>query len=113
MPRSRSSLVVAWRIHLLMKASRETPDVPCTGFFEEDEWKVLHAVVHDERPPEMAPSLRTTVRMMAKLGGFLGSKRDGEPGMITLWRGLIRLNAMVCGAKAAMRHIAHQTGGPP
>jgi len=106
-------LIVAWRIHLLMKASRETPDVPCTGFFEEDEWKVLHAVVRNEPPPETTPSLRTAVRMTAKLGGFLGRKRDGEPGMITLWRGLIRLNAMVSGAKAALRHIAHRTGGPP
>lgn len=106
-------LIVAWRIHVLMKASRETPDVPCTAFFEEDEWKVLHAVVHNEPPPETIPSLRTTVRMVAKLGGFLGRKRDGEPGMITLWRGLIRLNAMVSGARAALRHIAHQTGSPP
>ena len=106
-------LIVAWRIHVLMKASRETPDVPCTAFFEEDEWKVLHAVVRNEPPPETTPSLRTAVRMMAKLGGFLGRKRDGEPGMITLWRGLIRLNAMVSGARAALRHIAHRTGGPP
>jgi len=106
-------LIVAWRIHLLMKASRETPDVPCTGFFEEDEWKVLHAVVRNEPPPETTPSLQTVVRMMAKLGGFLGRKRGSEPGMITLWRGLIRLNAMVAGARAALRHIAYQSGGPP
>ncbi len=105
-------LIVAWRIHVLMKASRETPDVPCTGFLEEDEWKVLHAVVHNEPPPETTPSLRTAVHMIAKLGGFLSRKRDGDPGMITLWRGLIRLNAMVSGARAALRHIAHQTGPP-
>jgi hypothetical protein len=106
-------LIVAWRIHLLMKASRETPDVPCTGFFEEDEWKVLHAVLRNQPPPKTAPSLRTVVRMMANLGGFLGRKRDGEPGMITLWRGLIRLNAMVSGARAAMRHISHYATAPP
>ena len=106
-------LIVAWRIHLLMKASRETPNVACTGFFEEDEWKVLHAVVHNQPPPSTSPSLNAAVRLVAKLGGFLGRKCDGEPGMITLWRGLIRLNAMVSGAKAALRHIAHQTGSPP
>jgi hypothetical protein len=105
-------LIVAWRIHVLMKASRETPDVACTGLFEEDEWKVLHAVVHKEPPPKTPPTLRTAVHMLAKLGGFLGRKRDNDPGMITLWRGLIRLNAMVLGARAALRHIAPQTGPP-
>ena len=106
-------LIVAWRIHLLMKASRETPDVPCTRFLEETEWKVLHAVIHNAPPPTTTPSLRTAVHLIARLGGFLVSKRNREPGMITLWRGLIRLNAMVAGAMAALRHIAHQTGSPP
>ena len=105
-------LIVAWRIHALMKTSRETPDVPCTGLLEEDEWKVLHAVINNGPPPKTAPSLRTAVHMIAKLGGFLGRKRDGDPGMITLWRGLIRLNAMVFGARAALRHMAPSTGPP-
>ncbi len=38
--------------------------------------------------------------MTAKLGGFLGRKTDGEPGTITLWRGLLRLEAMVIGYQA-------------
>jgi Domain of unknown function (DUF4338)/Transposase Tn5 dimerisation domain/Transposase DNA-binding len=106
-------LIVAWRIHVLMKASRETPDVPCTGLIEDDEWKVLHAVLHNAPPPKTPPSLRTVVHMIGRLGGFLVSKRNTDPGMITLWRGLIRLNAMVWGARAALQHIAHQTSGPP
>lgn len=105
-------IIVAWRIHLLMKVSRETPDVPCTGFLEDDEWKLLHAFLHNAPPPDKAPSLRTAVHMIAKLGGFLGRKRDGDPGMITLWRGLIRLNAMVAGVRAAFRHMA-PTANPP
>ena len=106
-------LVVAWRIHQLMKASRETPDVPCTGFFEDDEWKVLHAFLHNEPPPSTTPSLQIAVHMMSRLGGFIARKRSTQPGMITLWRGLIRLNAMVSGARAALRHIAHHAGAPP
>jgi len=105
-------LIVAWRIHVLMKASRETPEAPCTGLLEEDEWKVLHTVVNNSPPPKTAPSLRTAVHMIAKLGGFLGRKRDGDPGMITLWRGLIRLNAMVFGVRAALRHMTPPTGPP-
>jgi hypothetical protein len=36
-------MVVAWRIHYLTKLCRETPDVPCTEYFEEAEWKALVA----------------------------------------------------------------------
>jgi hypothetical protein len=106
-------LIIAWRIHLLMKASRETPDVPCTGFLEDDEWKLLHAFLHHAPPPDKPPSVRTGVHMVAKLGGFLGRKSDGEPGMITLWRGLIRLHTMVAGVRAAFRHMVPQMGNPP
>ena len=31
------------------------------------------------------------VRLVGKLGGHLGRKRDGPPGTQTLWRGLQRL----------------------
>jgi len=36
-------MVVAWRIYYLTKLGREVPDVPCTVFFEEAEWKALLA----------------------------------------------------------------------
>jgi hypothetical protein len=32
------------------------------------------------------------VRWIAQLGGFLGRKGDGEPGVKVLWRGLSRLH---------------------
>ena len=41
--------------------------------------------------------------MTAKLEGFLGRKTDGELGTITLWRGLIRLEAMVLGYRAGLQ----------
>jgi len=37
---------------------------------------------------------------LAKLGGFLGRRRDGEPGWITIWRGWDKLQTMIRGAKA-------------
>ena len=36
-------MVVAWRIFHLTKLGRETPNVPCTVFFEEAEWKALYS----------------------------------------------------------------------
>jgi len=86
-------MVVAWRIFHLTKLGRETPDVPCTVFFEEYEWQALVTYV-TQRPelPAQPPTLREAVRMAAGLGGFLGRKSDGEPGTQTLWIGLQRLD---------------------
>ena len=99
-------LVVAWRIYWLTKQGRETPDIPCDVVLKEDEWKVLYASVRDEPPPSEPPSLRDAVRMIAKLGGFLGRKSDGEPGTTTLWRGLVRLDNIVIGYRMARRLAA-------
>lgn len=99
-------LVVAWRIYWLTKQSRETPDIPCDVVLKEDEWKVLYASVRDEPPPSEPPSLRDAVRMIAKLGGFLGRKSDGDPGTTTLWRGLVRLDNIVIGYRIAWRLAA-------
>jgi hypothetical protein len=85
-------LVVAWRIYFLTKQSRETPDIPCDVFMQEEEWKALYSFVNrTSELPKKPPTLREAVRMLASLGGFLGRKSDGEPGTTTLWRGLQRL----------------------
>lgn len=104
-------LVVAWRVFSLAKQGRETPDVPCAVFFEEHEWKALYTVVHQKPPPNHPPPLRDAVRMVAKLGGFLGRKRDGEPGTTTIWRGLTRLEGIAIGFKAALS-LVHSRDGP-
>lgn len=86
-------MVVAWRIFHLTKLGRETPDVPCTVYFEEAQWKALAAyVTRHPIPPPQPPSLREATRMMASLGGFLGRKCDKEPGAKSLWIGLQRLD---------------------
>jgi hypothetical protein len=82
-------MIIAWRVYYLTKLGRETPDMPCTVFFEDYEWKAL--VTHiDKKAPldENPPSLRDATRMVASLGGFIGRKNDGEPGTQTTWLGL-------------------------
>lgn len=39
---------------------------------------------------------------VARLGGWLGRKHDGQPGWITLWRGFNKLILMIRGAEATM-----------
>ncbi|MBC8163526.1 MAG: IS4 family transposase [Roseiflexaceae bacterium] len=88
-------MVVAWRIYHMAKLGREVPELPCEVYFEEAEWKALVAYsTKNPVPPEQPPSLREAIRMVAKIGGFLGRKSDGEPGTQTLWRGLQHLDLM-------------------
>jgi hypothetical protein len=89
-------MVIAWRVFYLTKQARETPHVSCAKYLEEDEWKVLCAFAHGNIPQE-PPNIYDAVRMIAKLGGFLGRKSDGEPGTMTMWRGLHRLSDMRIG----------------
>jgi len=101
-------LVVAWRILHLTKLGREVPDVPCSVFFEEAQWKALVAYINkDPIAPEQPPSLREAARMVASLGGFLGRKSDGEPGTKSLWIGLQRLDDLT-----AMWKVMHTLYGP-
>ncbi|NCO34721.1 MAG: hypothetical protein GW893_12790 [Armatimonadetes bacterium] len=46
---------------------------------------------------QTAAAAQEAVRWIASLGGFLGRKRDGEPGTTTMRRGLERLAALVEG----------------
>lgn len=81
--------LVAWRIQLVTMLGRALPDLPCDVVFEAHEWKALYCYVHQTpKPPESPPSLREAVRLVARIGGFLGRKGDGQPGMTVLWRGL-------------------------
>ena len=84
--------IIAWRILLLTKLGRKVPQLPCSVVFEEYEWKALYCYLHKTTElPDKEPTLQEAIRMMAKLGGFLGRKGDGEPGVMTIWRGLMRL----------------------
>jgi hypothetical protein len=85
-------LIVAWRIYHMVTVGEQTPDVPCTIYFSESEWRALTTFVTKTKvPPPTPPSLNETVRMLASLGGHLGRKNDGHPGAEVLWRGMTRL----------------------
>jgi hypothetical protein len=85
-------MVVAWRIFHLTMLARETPELPCTVFFEPVEWKTLCCLVRRTPiPPKKPPSLRDAVYLLGALGGHLGRRRDGPPGTQVLWRGIQRL----------------------
>lgn len=87
-------LIIAWRINRLMRLGRQLPELPAELFFEEIEWKAAF-VLNRKKPPKEPPKLNTVVRLIARLGGFLARKGDGEPGAKTLWLGLREINTFV------------------
>lgn len=88
----RVDLVVAWRVLALCRAGRETPAGLASDWLSGEEWRALWCYLHEKKsPPRRAPSVREAVRWIAQLGGFLGRRRDGEPGPVVVWRGLHRL----------------------
>ncbi|HLP86994.1 MAG TPA: IS4 family transposase [Nostocaceae cyanobacterium] len=85
--------IVAWRLLWLTYQARVNGDLPCDIFLETHEWQSLCATFNQNpTPPAQPPTLQQAVRMIAMLGGFLGRKGDGEPGVKTIWRGLKRLH---------------------
>jgi hypothetical protein len=91
---------VAWRLLWLTYVARAHPDAPASTVFTDLTWQLVWLKAYPKIPlPVVPPALRTTVRQIAQLGGFLGRKGDGEPGVKTIWRGLCRLREMEEGAR--------------
>jgi len=96
---------VAERLLWLTYVARVEPDAPCTQVVDELTWQALWSVQQPTSPlPPTPPSLRQFIRQVARLGGFLGRTRDGEPGVQTLWRGLRRLDDIVWTYRTLQRH---------
>ena len=82
----------ARRICHLTWLGRATPDLPCTAVFDDDQWKGIAVFLTRKPPPAQPPTLREMIRAIARLGGFLARKSDGEPGTQVMWRGLQRMD---------------------
>ena len=93
-------MVIAWRINRLMRLGRTVPELEAGLVFEPDEWRA--AFILNKKPiPKKMPTLNEVLRLIARRGGFLGRKGDGEPGAKTLWLGLQEVAIFVEGARYA------------
>ena len=57
-------------------------------------------------PPIRPPTVQVAVNWIAKLGGFLARKGDGEPGPIVIWRGWRLLIDLAKGWELALENDA-------
>ena len=77
--------VQAVRLLQLRDLARKSPETLAKGVVPV-EW--LATLQRIRRRPAPVRTVRDFLRAVAGLGGFLGRKCDGEPGWLTLWRGL-------------------------
>lgn len=104
--------IVAWRILWLTYTARIQPDEPCTKALEPEELQALLLVTKEATGSlSSVPTMREAVGMVAKLGGFLGRKGDGEPGVKTIWRGLRRLADMTVMYRVMIPRMAEKDVG--
>lgn len=93
--------VVAVRLLQLKSVARQEPDRPARAVVPQLWLQMLKAArknlrrIHDL-------TIHQFYRELAKLGGFLGRRHDGDPGWITIWRGWEKLNTLVRGAELAI-----------
>lgn len=83
-------LVVAWRVTYLMRLGRTCPDLDARLFFDPDEIRAAYLLT--KTPRSAQPKLNEVLRLVARLGGFLARKSDGEPGAETIWKGLTKVH---------------------
>jgi len=84
--------IVAYRLLYLVEAARKTPTEDCTKILKPHEWKALHLKLNQGKPlPKKPPTIKEALILVARLGGFLARKSDGDPGPVVLWRGWQRL----------------------
>jgi hypothetical protein len=79
------------------------PDLDARLFFDPDEIQAAYLLNKKLAPP--APKLNDVLRMIARAGGFLARKGDGEPGAKTIWEGLRDVRASAHTIKTLMGDI--------
>lgn len=99
------NLVIGWRIMLMTLLGREMPELPAEVLFADIEVQTLCAYAKQNGLPPPT-QLGRAVRLVAKLGGYIGRNSDPPPGHQLLWQGFIVLQLMALGF--AMRDQMYQ-----
>jgi hypothetical protein len=99
--------VMAIRLVQLKTIARVEPDRPASAVVPHDWLVTLDAYRRRESPkwatkwPPGSLTVHEYFRNLAMLGGFLGRKCDGQPGWITIWRGVTKLLLILRGVRMA------------
>jgi hypothetical protein len=90
--------IIAWRLLYLTHLGRQSPDLPCSSVFSEDEWQATWTVAVAKKmvpqkkgEPLREPTLSEFIALVARFGGHLARRGDKPPGAQALWQGLARV----------------------
>ena len=75
--------ILAVRLLMMKQIARAAPETPAIQVIPKEWIRILELL-----RKRTLPTVRDFIRNLAALGGFLMRKGDGEPGWITIWRGL-------------------------
>ena len=81
--------IIAYKLMLITYLARTNPKAPAINAFRKDEIDALYCFSHKTKKlPIEQITIFEAVQLVAKLGGFLGRKGDGFPGVKVVWLGL-------------------------
>ncbi len=80
--------LAAFNIMQLTYQSRQTPFVSCELVLNRQQWEALYMLrFKTNNLPKLPPTLQEATKWLASMGGYLGRKSDGPPGLKTVWLG--------------------------
>jgi Transposase Tn5 dimerisation domain len=72
--------------------SRKTPNASCEMVLSKQQWSVLYMLINKTKNlPKEPPILSDAIKWIGRLGGHLGRKSDGPPGLKAVWYGYQKL----------------------
>ena len=87
------NLVIAWRIMLMTLLGRACPELPAEVLLSDIEIRVLQAYAR-KKNIKQPTHLGDAVRLVARLGGYLGRNNDPPPGHQLMWQGYTVLQTL-------------------
>jgi len=86
----------------VLERDGQGPERSCTEVLDDVEWRVLWLTTEKKPLPKTPPTLRWAYERVAKLGGFIDTKRTGRAGWEAMWTGWFLLQERVRGYRLAL-----------
>jgi Transposase Tn5 dimerisation domain len=90
----------------LAERTQPNPKAPADAVFTKTEIAILNYIA-DKSPKAEPKNIAHYLLIIAQLGGYLARKRDGPPGNIVMWRGLIRLTDIHFGVEIGKKVVGN------
>lgn len=99
--------IIAWRVFWLTMVNRTTPLMSSKAVFTDTEIAILDHLANDRQPRPDKQSVAYHLKVVARLGGYLGRAGDPPPGNMVLWRGLSRLTDIHLGVELGRKLVGN------